>query len=140
MAGTVSTMAAIVSVDMASTMVAAIGGEADPVPPIFRHLIQEGHSMRLLRHGLMAALLSLAALTPNRAQAYWDKPGFGYAPPPVFLPPPRPVFVPPPPVYYAPPRPLFYAPPVYRAPRAYYGHPRHFYGPPGHARRHFRHW
>lgn len=84
--------------------------------------------MRQFHRFMIAASLALGALLPGAAQAqYWDKPGYGYAPPPpVYYVPPRPAFLPPPPVFFAPPRPRYYAPPVYYAPpRAYYGRPHH---------------
>ncbi len=88
--------------------------------------------MRQLYRLMIAASLALGALLPDAAEAqYWNKPGYGYAPPPpVYYVPPRPAFLPPP-FYFAPPPPRYYAPPAYYAPRPYYGRPH-----PGHR----RHW
>jgi hypothetical protein len=88
--------------------------------------------MRHFYRLMIAASLALGALLPGAAEAqYWNKPGYGYAPPPpVYYVPPRPAFLPPP-IYFAPPPPRYYAPPVYYAPRPYHGRPY---------RGHRRHW
>lgn len=70
----------------------------------------------MFRNLIIAGSLALGALLPGAAQAqYWNKPGYGYAPPP--------------PVYYVPPPPRFYAPPVYYAPPPRHYHGRHWHGP-----------
>lgn len=93
--------------------------------------------MRPFRLLMIGAALGLTALTGQAAQAqYWDKPGYGYAPPPpVYYVPPRPFFAPPP-IFYAPPPPRFYAPPAYYAPPAFYGRQHHGRSH-GHHRRHW---